>query len=345
MFAYMLSPQVIEPEALDDLLAKGWFRMREHMFTTHFLQFNNQFYSAIWLRVNLQHAIAEKAFAALQKRNHFFRIEIKEATLDRRHEQLFAKYRSTIQFDTSDNLRQLLYGRADKTYFKTFEINLYDGDLLAAAGYFDTGKKSAAGIVSFYHPDYKKHSLGKYLIWCKLNWCQQQGLQYFYPGYTVPGYGMFDYKLSIGQSAMEYFSVGAQQWLAYTPEQFMTTPLQAMYQQLQALQQQLLQKGYRAKLLYYRYFDACLDPYFAGQPLLDFPVFLYCSYLRATQLHRLVIYNIVLARFQVLDCSTLYQMENQEGSHLVFNSDLLQVEEIVATAENPDELIELLKKE
>ncbi|MEJ7659632.1 MAG: hypothetical protein WKG07_08390 [Hymenobacter sp.] len=35
---------------------------------------------------------------------------------------------------------------------------------LIAAGIFDQGTRSLAGIVNFYDPDYRKYSLGKYLM-------------------------------------------------------------------------------------------------------------------------------------------------------------------------------------
>ena len=82
------------------------------------------------------------------------------------------------------------------TIYNTHEINLFDGEKLIAVGYFDIGTRSAAGISSFYDPSYKKYSLGKYLIYLKMEYCQKMGFEYFYPGYFVPGYKAFDYKLS-----------------------------------------------------------------------------------------------------------------------------------------------------
>lgn len=343
MFAYMLSPENIEHKALDELLAKGWFRMRQTIFTTHFLHFSNRFFSAIWLRVDLQRLGTDRKFEELKKRNRQFTIAIQKANPDRLHEQLFAAYRNSIDFDTSDNIRQLLYGYDMDNRFNTFEINLYDKHTLIASGYFDKGNTSAAGITSFYHPSYKKFSLGKYLIYCKMEFCQQQGLQYFYPGYTVPGYGMFDYKLSIGQQAMEYYDLGRQQWLPYRADSFAVTPIQKMHTQLYDLQRQLQQRISRSKVYYYRYFDACLDPYFAGQPLLDFPVMLHFRYLSATLLHQIVVYNVCTSQFQLLECSTVYQMESYEGNHSVFNSHLLQVEEVVASVSEIKEIVGLLQ--
>ena len=84
---------------------------------------------------------------------------------------------------------------------------------MIAAGFFDLGKMSAAGITCIYHPAYKKYSLGKYLMYLKMAFCKEQQLQYFYPGYVVPGYNSFDYKLEIGKSAIEYFDTYTGKWL------------------------------------------------------------------------------------------------------------------------------------
>ena len=43
MFAQIAYPEELAPEELDKFLANGWFRMRQTIFTTNFLHFNQQF--------------------------------------------------------------------------------------------------------------------------------------------------------------------------------------------------------------------------------------------------------------------------------------------------------------
>ncbi len=67
-------------------------------------------------------------------------------------------------------------------------------------------------VSSIYDPAYKKYSLGKFMIYEKMLYCKDENFSYFYPGYFVPGYTMFDYKLEIGKPAIEYFDVHKKEW-------------------------------------------------------------------------------------------------------------------------------------
>ena len=189
MFAEIHYPENLLPEDLDKYLARGWFRMRQNIFTTNFLHFNQQFYSAIWLRIVLDDSILDKKYNALRKLNKEFRTEIKKScinSISAEHEALYQSYSQTVAFEVSTSLHELLIGKQAYNRFNTHEINIYDGGKMIAAGFFDLGKTSAAGITCIYHGEYKKYSLGKYLMYLKMDFCKQQRLQYFYPGYVVP---------------------------------------------------------------------------------------------------------------------------------------------------------------
>jgi len=203
----------IEPEELDDYLAHGWFRMQQSIFTTHQIVFDDVLYPAIWLRVNLHTFEPDKKYQALNKSNGKFKFEIKKACISQQHEALFQSYRTSIPFNTSHSLHWLLLGDKTGNVYNTYMINVYEGIKLIGTGFFDLGKNSAAGICSIYHPDYKKYSLGKYMIYEKMLVCKEKGFKYFYPGYFVPGYGRFDYKLEIGNSAIEYFDIYKEMWV------------------------------------------------------------------------------------------------------------------------------------
>lgn len=46
-------PEQILPEELDHLLAQGWYRMGQSLFTTDYVLFDERIYPAIWLRNDL----------------------------------------------------------------------------------------------------------------------------------------------------------------------------------------------------------------------------------------------------------------------------------------------------
>ncbi len=158
----------IEPSELDAFLELGWFRIQQKIFTTQVLNFNGIIYSTVWLRVPLIDFQPGKKFETLSHKKRRFKTEIKKAIYTPEHEALYAAYRKEVSFESAPSLQWLLYGNSTRDVYNTFMINLYDGNKLIGAGFFDLGDTSAAGICSIYDPEYKKYSLGKYMIYEKI---------------------------------------------------------------------------------------------------------------------------------------------------------------------------------
>lgn len=204
----------IEPGELDDYLAQGWFRIQQTIFTTDKIIFNDLLYDTIWLRVCLTDFEADKKYRELRKKNSRFKTEIKKGSVTSDHEALFSCYKESLSFESPPSLNRLLLGDKSYNIYNTYMINVYDGNQMIGTGFFDLGKNSAAGICSVYDPRYKAYSLGKYMIYEKMHYCKNNKLSYFYPGYFVPGYALFDYKLTIGNPAIEYFDTFEREWLS-----------------------------------------------------------------------------------------------------------------------------------
>ena len=339
MFAQIEYPKNLLPEELDKYLASGWFRMRQTIFTTNFLHFNQQFYSAIWLRVTLEQPIEDIKYQRLKKLNKSFRFEIKKAVnggIGSKHEVLYQHYRQSIAFEVSPSLRELLYGTEGFNRFNTYEVDVYDGGLLIAAGFFDLGKNSAAGITCIYHPDYKKYSLGKYLMYLKMDFCRQEKLQYFYPGYMVPGYAPFDYKLDIGKASLQFLQLSSRQWLPYISANTFMSPLQEMVDKLAILQDCLSAANVDHALLYYKFFEANLDPYYFSNHLFDFPVFIQIRY--KNPVFTMIVFDVCDGMYHLIRCSSVINTGFQQGAKPIFDADLLKVEQLIFATALPEEM-------
>jgi arginine-tRNA-protein transferase len=342
MFAKAHSPQTLTPEELDDYLHKGWFRMGQTIFTTNFLNFKSEFYSALWLRIDLDRFSADSTQLKLFKQNVRFRTGISPATVTPAQEALYDKYKNSISFEASNSLKTLLFGRSPFKIFNTFEVNVYDGDALIATGFFDLGKNAAAGITSFYDPAYKKYSLGKYLIYQKINFCKQRGLRYFYPGYFVPGYSFFDYKLSIGKPVLEYLELRTAQWLPIGKFSADQHPLQVMRNKLHDLHHFLLSSQIENKVLRYEYFDANLVPGLTEAELMDFPIILWCSALEGDGLVSLVVYDIRDDLYKLIACVSVWSSESANNPEGFYSSHLLKTIQEVASSETAKRMAEVV---
>lgn len=340
MFAQLHAPEILPAEQLDEYLHRGWFRMGQTIFTTNFLNFNGVFYSAIWLRISLTEYKIDKAQQRLTKLNQHFRTEIKQASIDDAKENLFKRYRETVSFKAAPSVQQLLLGKeSSHNIYNTFEVNVYHENRLIACGYFDVGKSSAAGISSFYDPDYKKYSLGKFLIYLKINYCKESGLHYFYPGYFVPGYSYFDYKLNIGKEALSYYDLSSGSWMpidAFTTEHI---PLRKMHEKLSVLHQLLGQKNIYTHQFYYDFFDANLLPELRSLELFDYPVFLLYSEQADEPVNQLVVYNICDHKYHIIKCRGIWKPDFAEPDNKTYSRYLLQPEQVIYSSSHPEAIV------
>jgi arginyl-tRNA--protein-N-Asp/Glu arginylyltransferase len=343
MFAKSAFPLTLPPAELDAHLERGWFRMAQTIFTTSFLNFTNTFYSAVWLRIDLARFESSARQERVSKQNSKFRAEIKPATIDPIRELLYAKYRQSLTFEASSSLHQLMYGSAVHNIYNTQEVNMYEGDMLIACGYFDVGEKAAAGITSFYNPDYKKYSLGKYLIYLKIEYCKRTNLQYFYPGYFVPGYPFFDYKLELSNGALEYLDLETSRWRPMEEFNSALTPLRVMIQALSELQGKLSTLKVESQFLKYEYFDANILINTEQNTFFDFPVFV--SYQPAVDtVFSIVIFDIRDSKYHLLLCSGL-QLSSSDNANGIFSSHLLKLESDLFSTPSVDEIAILLATE
>jgi arginine-tRNA-protein transferase len=69
--------------------------------------------------------------------------------------------------------------------------------------------------MNFYHPDYKKYSLGKYLMLLKMKYAIELHMQYYYTGYLALGISKFDYKIFPHSSLIEVFIPSLNCWFPF----------------------------------------------------------------------------------------------------------------------------------
>ena len=201
---------------LDYYLSQGYYRMGQNLFTCRFLPLDTGIYTTHWLRL----VVAQATYGPKQRRlfrlNERFGVAVRPLRLTPEYEALYARYYQSIAFDGNPSLPDLLLDGNTHNVFTTNVLEVRDGGRLIAAGVFDSGTDSIAGIVNFYDPDYHKHSLGKYLMLLKLEHARQQRLAYYYPGYLVQGYPKFDYKLFACLAATEVFNARTHQWRPFS---------------------------------------------------------------------------------------------------------------------------------
>lgn len=200
---------------LDDYLAKGFYRYRQLLFTTFYIEYHNVLHDVFWLRTHVPSVQLSSSAKRILKQNKRFSYTISPLQITEEMEALFALYRKHVTFEHAQTVHDNLFGDSLNNIFESYVIKVYDGDTLIAFGCFDKGEKSIAGILNAYHPNYKKYSLGKYLILLKLQYCINHNITYYYTGYIGIGLHYFDYKIFPDENAIQVLLHEPAVWIPY----------------------------------------------------------------------------------------------------------------------------------
>lgn len=203
---------------LDFYLSAGYYRTQQDMFTCRFVRFGDQICPVHWLRIALANVHYGQHQRRLLRHNEPFSVRVRPFALSSELTALYARYRRAIPFDAPDTVEACLFDGLTVNAFDTRVVEVRDGDRLIAAGIFDNGARSIAGIMNFYDPDYRRHSLGKYLMLQKINYARLGQKIYYYPGYIASNYPKFDYKLFPDEAATEIFDDRTGVWLPFSWE-------------------------------------------------------------------------------------------------------------------------------
>ncbi|RYU78603.1 GNAT family N-acetyltransferase [Hymenobacter persicinus] len=219
MSATPSAPLSLPGRALDFYLSQGYYRMHQDLFTCRFLPIEGGVYTVHWLRLALANVHYGPEQRRLLRLGERFTVTLRPFELTAELEALYAAYRASITFDAPPTVEAFLLAGATHNVFDTSVLEVRDGTRLIAAGIFDSGHRSLAGIMNFYDPAYRKYSLGKLLMLLKIEHARSQQHEYYYPGYVVHNYPKFDYKLFACPAATEVFDSLLRRWRPFSWEE------------------------------------------------------------------------------------------------------------------------------
>lgn len=345
MFAEAHNPEHLPAEQLDAYLEQGWFRMGQTIFTTNFVHLRGAIHSAIWLRVVLNEYEPGNTEKKLFKNNARFQTEIEPAELTAEKEELYEKYRVSLPFVVSESVQHLLFGHeTGESIYTTYEVTVRDKGELIACGFFDLGSTSGQGITSFYNPAYKKYSLGKYLIYKKMQYCKNLGMQYFYPGYFVPGNSYFDYKLTIGRKALQFLTLRTAQWMSMDVFQNDDIPINMMQQKLAHVHDLLIDAGLSSHVLKYEFFDANLISSLRNSGLLDYPVFLCVVDVTDDLVNPILVFDVRDDQYHLWMCAPVWKPDGINPDPAFYSAFFLKPMQKIFASANPEVMAAVLVK-
>lgn len=209
-------PEQLSASELDAYLAKGWYRMGQVIFTTNYIVYEDVLYRVYWLRYSVPEIHFNKTHQKIMNLNQGFSVAIRPLAITEELEELYAAYLSGVTFQAPESIQHFLFDGGMGDVYNSSVVEIRDKGRIIAAGIFDHGENSIAGIMNFYHPDYKKYSLGKYLMLLKVRFAKAVNKQWYYPGYIVEGNPRFDYKLFIGKDIASIYFPEFNNWANYS---------------------------------------------------------------------------------------------------------------------------------
>ncbi len=188
------------PEQLDDYLAKGWYRIGQHMIYCEYISWKKSVNGVIWTRVPLEHYKLSKSLRRKHRKvEQNFTVTVKPAIVDEEHQRVYERYLTVAPGERSEDLNDVLYGTfPDRALFDTWEVNIKKGDELVAFSWFDKGATSLQSIIGVYNPDYASFGLGHYTMIKEILTGIELGMDYYYAGYVLCQDTTMHYKLSTG---------------------------------------------------------------------------------------------------------------------------------------------------
>ncbi len=339
----------INGEELDAYLENGWYRLGQVVFTCHFIFFEEKLYSPIWIRLPLHDYRFRKSLRKIkQKVEGSFKVMVKPAKITPAKERLYQKYRNNFNGIIAPTLVNGLQDEHQVNIFNSLNVEVYHGRKLIAFSFFDVGENSLAGINGIYDPAYSNYSLGLYTMLREIQYGQEEGFRFYYPGYIVPGYERFDYKLRIGKrDEVEFYSLRAGSWMKFSNFENSFVPVEMLSKKLTEVGWELSKNDISCQLLFYPAYDAKVFGY-EGERFLESPLFLNVFNDIFPRPRFIVFYDIRKEKFVFCHCMPLedlgfyfehsMQFDNKEAKHFL---DLIMKKSRIVESKNCDEIVEL----
>ena len=204
-------------ELLDAVLERGYHRSQHRMYATNLTAYLKEgivpVVSHVFkIRFELERYRDSGSARPILNRCAGFETEFLPGVVNGEVEELYARYLQSIDFETAPTCHDYLHEDEWPDPFDTMMVQVRDGGRLIATGYCDRGSASVMGDLSFYDPDYRSYSLGKYLYLRMIHHAIDRGMKYFHPGSILVDDDKMDYKTFTGRESIATYLPLEEEW-------------------------------------------------------------------------------------------------------------------------------------
>lgn len=201
---------------LDEYLEEAWFRDGPMMSRYEMIYFRDHVYSIVPIRVELDGFKFSKSQRKLIRKNSQYTVNIQPLEITEEKEKMYAEHKGRFQSPNSPaSLKSYFLEEGnDDSPFETWELQLLDGDKIAAISFMDIGEDAICSILALFAPEYGKQSLGITTMLLEIEYAIQNGKKFYYPGYVLDEDSVFDYKKRLNN--LFYFSWEDYNWYSWS---------------------------------------------------------------------------------------------------------------------------------
>jgi arginine-tRNA-protein transferase len=261
-------PQTLATTRLDAYLASGWFRNAYMMYRAKLICLNDDLFSVVNIRLKTSDYAPSKRLRKTARRcEKRFTTVVRPMLLDQEKEKLYQNHKSRFEGFIYGSLKHFFYGEIGyHKIFNTHEVCVYDGNKLIAVSFFDFGKNSCASLLAVYDKSYTKVSLGTFTMMKEIEYCVEQGLENYYPGYVLDKSSVFDYKLKMGE--MQYYNWRTKRWRKWQSRSTMPSDAEKVKTKIELVKEGLRESNVEYKEYMYPLFSVgYLDSYYVRSPI------------------------------------------------------------------------------
>ena len=247
----------LSPLEIDELLENGWFRNGHYVQTTLGRLIDKSWRPNLMVRVPIEGFSWKKRLRKLLRRNNSC-FEVKIGPFQPREEinDLWSDFKKQVHgWENPSNFSYHVLKGNHPSAFNTHEIAVYNDGKIIAFSIFDHGQKSIASLEAAYDVSYASFSLGIFTMLVELQYCIENGMSYYYPGFYPKGLPMFDYKLRTGYT--EFFRAQSNEWLPWHELSEEDWLLETVIKKLNMVSSLVTEFGFRSSV---RVFDNVIFP-------------------------------------------------------------------------------------
>lgn len=193
----------VPAELMDRLWADGWRHFGRYFFRycsqpapgTGDESPDTQMQTITPLRIELASFTRSKSQRRVMNKNADLRHEVVPATIDDELRTMFQRHKERFTHNIPDSLETFLGPDPATGPCECLMVRvLAPGGRLLAASFFDIGTTAASSVYGFFDPDESHRSLGILTMLLEIQYCQNKGLTWIYPGYATKESSAYDYK-------------------------------------------------------------------------------------------------------------------------------------------------------